>query len=255
MLTAYDAVMTKAIEAAGADLILVGDSLGRAVLGYDSENEVTLGDMIHHSKAVLRARTSIPVIVDLPANTYQSPEQALASAEAVLATGADYIKLEGPHLQTIAALNEAGVRVVSHLGYTPQTPVEGSKVVGKELHSATALLEECLAVEKAGAKMLVIEMVPREVAKTISEALDIAVIGIGSGPDTDGQVLVSTDMWGDHDVNFKFLQSFGQLKGAREQACRDYGEAVRNKAYPSDGHSFHLKRSDLPAWQAEHPSR
>lgn len=255
MLTAYDAVMTKAIECAGADLILVGDSLGRAVLGYDSENEVTLEDMIHHSRAVLRARQSIPVIVDLPANTYHSPEQALASAEAVLATGADYIKLEGPHEDTIRALSEAGMAVVSHLGYTPQTPVEGSKVVGKELHSATALLEECRAVQQAGAVMLVIEMVPREVAKTISEALDIVVIGIGSGPDTDGQVLVSTDMWGDHDVNFKFLKSFGQLKGAREQACREYCDAVRKKAYPSDGHAFHLKKSDLPAWQAEHPSR
>jgi 3-methyl-2-oxobutanoate hydroxymethyltransferase len=252
MLTAYDAVMATSIEDAGADLILVGDSLGRAVLGYDSEMEVTLGDMLHHGKAVLRARRSCPVIIDLPAKTYETPEQALLSAQAVMAIGADFVKIEGPLNDTITQLTQHNISVVAHLGYTPQTPVAGSKVVGKTLSSAESLLQECLDVEGAGAQMLVIEMVPREVAKVITEQLSIPVIGIGCGPDTDGQVLVSTDMWGDHDASFKFLKSFGNLKEQRTQACKAYADAVRSRRYPSDANAFHIKKSECETWLEQH---
>jgi len=253
MLTAYDAIMTRAIEDGDGDLILVGDSLGRAVLGYDSENEVSLDDMIHHARAVLRKRTRCPVIVDLPFNTYNNPDQALASAKKVHAIGCDAIKLEGPLSESISTISKSGIPVVAHLGYTPQTaPSEGSKVVGKNLEQARQLLEDCLLIENAGACMLVIEMVPREVAKVITEKISIPVIGIGSGPDCDGQVLVTTDMWGDHPVAFKFLKSFGSLLDNRTKACRSYAEEVRTGAFPSDKNSFHIKQAEKEAWLKQH---
>ena len=253
MLTAYDAIMAHAIEEGGGDLILVGDSLGRAVLGYDSENEVSLDDMIHHARAVMRKRTRCPVIVDLPFDTYNSPDQALASAQKVHSIGCDAVKLEGPLNEVIRNLSQNGIPVVSHLGYTPQTAsAEGSKVVGKDLEQAEELLAASLQVQNAGACMLVIEMVPREVAKVISNELDIPVIGIGSGPDCDGQVLVTTDMWGDHQVNFKFLASFGNLLENRTDACRAYTQAVRSGKFPADDNSFHIKKTEKETWLKRH---
>lgn len=250
MLTAYDANMARAVEAGGADIILVGDSLGRAVLGYESENEVSLGDMIHHAQAVLRGRKQIPVIVDLPFQTYETKEQALDSAQKVMAIGADFIKLEGPLYETIGHLSQHAIPVIAHLGYTPQTAQAfSSKVVGNQLESAQNLLQQSLEVEKSGAKMLVIEMVPREVAQTIAQKLSIPVIGIGAGPDVDGQVLVTPDMWGENDVSFKFLQSFGELKEAKQKACADYAQAVRSGAFPKDENSFHIRSSDRETWK------
>jgi 3-methyl-2-oxobutanoate hydroxymethyltransferase len=255
MLTAYDANMARTVEAGGADLILVGDSLGRAALGYKSENEVSLDDMIHHAKAVLRARQNIPVIVDLPYQTYDLPDQALASAQKVLGTGADFVKLEGPLFDVIEHLSQKNIPVIAHLGYTPQTAdPQQSKVKGNRLDSADQLLKECLGVERAGAKMLVIEMVPREVAATIAQRLSIPVIGIGSGPDVDGQVLVTPDMWGENKAPFKFLEAFGDVGSAMREACSAYATAVRSKEYPEDRHSFHIKKDEKDAWlRLHHP--
>ena len=249
MLTAYDANMARAVEAGGADIILVGDSLGRAVLGYDSENEVSLDDMIHHAKAVLRARKNIPVIVDLPYQTYDQPDQALASAQKVMATGADFVKLEGPLFEVIEHLSQHDIPVIAHLGYTPQTADPNqSKVKGNRLETASELLRDCLGVESAGAKMLVIEMVPREVAATIAQKLSIPVIGIGSGPDVDGQVLVTPDMWGESKAPFKFLEVFGEVSVNKQDACLAYAKAVRAGRYPADEHSFHIKKDEKDAW-------
>lgn len=253
MLTAYDAIMAKAIEDGGGDLILVGDSLGRAVLGYDSENEVSLNDMIHHAKAVVRRRERCPIIVDLPFNTYNTPEEGLASAQKVFSIDCDAIKLEGVLPDIIRKIVSHNIPVVAHLGYTPQTgPTEGSKVIGKTLEQAEQLLLDARVVQDAGACMLVIEMVPREVSKIITESLNIPVIGIGSGPDCDGQVLVTTDMWGDHPVNFKFLNQFGQLLQNRTEACKAYSIAVKNQSFPSDSNSFHIKKSEKEAWMNLH---
>jgi 3-methyl-2-oxobutanoate hydroxymethyltransferase len=250
MLTAYDANMARAVETGGADIILVGDSLGRAVLGYQSENEVSLGDMIHHAKAVLRGRKSIPVIVDLPYQTYETPEQALSSAQKVLQTDAEFIKIEGPIFKTIHYLSQRGIPVVSHLGYTPQTAdaSKKSKVVGNRLQTAQELMKDCIKVEQSGASMLVLEMVPREVAKSITQKLNIPVIGIGSGPDVDGQVLVTPDMWGENDAPFKFLESFGSIGPSKKEACRAYRDAVKSQHFPTDAQSFHIKKSELADW-------
>ena len=253
MLTAYDANMTRAIETSGADFILVGDSLGRAVLGYQDENEVSLNDMIHHAKAVLRVRKAIPVIVDLPYNTYNTPDQALVSAGQVMATGANFVKLENPSLEVMSILRLNNIPVVAHLGYTPQTaPKSGSKVVGKDAGVAEKLLRDSLLVEQAGACMLVIEMVPREVSATMTRLCRIPVIGIGCGPDTDGQVLVTTDMWGENDAPFKFLRRFGQVFEGKTKACAEYAQAVRERNFPADENAFHMNKSELELWRARH---
>ena len=253
MLTAYDANMARAIEKSGADLILVGDSLGRAVLGYQDENEVSLDDMVHHAKAVLRGRKVIPVIVDLPYNTYNTPAQALESAQKVMATGADFIKLEGPLVEVITHLHQHHIPVIAHLGYTPQTASKtGSKVVGKDVSAAEKLLQDSLKVEQAGACMLVIEMVPREVSATIARKCKIPVIGIGCGPDTDGQVLVTPDMWGENEVSFKFLRQFGKILEQKTLACAAYAHAVRDRTFPADENAFHMNKSDLELWLKQH---
>jgi 3-methyl-2-oxobutanoate hydroxymethyltransferase len=251
MVTAYDAIMARDAEAAEVDFILVGDSLGRAILGYEGVNEVTLEDMIHHSKAVVRGCKKPQIISDLPDGSYEKPEQALASAKRLMATGVHAVKLEGPEYESIQLISENNIPLVAHLGYTPQTADRepgNKKVRAQTLQSAEDLLIQALGVQKAGAKMLVIEMVPREVAKGIAEKLDIPVIGIGSGPDVDGQVLVCTDLWGDHHFPFKFLKSFGDLQSERMKAISAYTQSVQEGSYPEDRHSFHIKKSDLNLW-------
>lgn len=251
MITAYDAIMARDAEAAKVDLILVGDSLGRAILGYEGVNEVTLSDMIHHSKAVVRGCSQPKIISDLPDGTYNSPGQALESARLLMNTGIHAVKLEGPLYESIELISENDIPLVAHLGYTPQTADQNpdNKKVRAQTHdSAKELLEQAFGVQAAGANMLVIEMVPREVAKGIAEKLDIPVIGIGSGPDVDGQVLVCTDLWGDHHFPFKFLKSFGDLQSERTKAIAAYTSAVQEGSYPEDRHSFHIKKSDLNLW-------
>lgn len=249
MLTAYDALMATEAEGGGADILLVGDSLGRAVLGYEDENEVSLQDMIHHSRAVMRGVKNIPVIADFPSDTYNDEEMALNSARALMHTGVDFVKLEGHLPEIVKHLTNHDIPVIGHLGYTPQTaPKQGSKIVGKTFETANTLLEQAKSLQQAGACGLVLEMVPREVSYTITFLLKIPVIGIGSGPDTDGQVLVITDMWGESDIEFKFLRKFGQVGFDRREAVRKYASAVREKVYPADSNSFHILKRERDMW-------
>lgn len=251
MVTAYDAIMSRDAVASGADLILVGDSLGRAILGYDGVNEVTLDDMTHHCKAVVRGNKSLPIIGDLPDGSYETPGMGLKSSQQLMTTGINTVKLEGPKYDIIKHITSNHIPVVAHLGYTPQTAdaeANPKKVRAQDLQTATELLEQSLKVQDAGACMLVIEMVPREVAKGIAESLSIPVIGIGSGPDVDGQVLVCTDLWGDHHFPFKFLKAFGDLQKNRTEALHNYSQAVKEGSYPEDRHSFHIKKSELSNW-------
>lgn len=253
MLTAYDALMARQVENGGADLILVGDSLGKAVLGYEGVEEVTLEDMVYHCKAVCRGRKSIPVIGDLPVNSYNTIEQALNSSQKILETGADFVKLEGFLPDTIRTLSNKKISVVAHLGHTPQTDhPTGSKVKANRIEAAEQLLQECIQLEKAGAVAIVLEMVAREAAKVISDSISIPVIGIGAGPDVDGQVLVVTDMWGESDVQFKFLEKFGQVEEHKTTAVQNYVNAVHQLNYPTDQNSFHLKKSELDTWLSKH---
>lgn len=242
MLTAYDALMARQLEEGGADWLLVGDSMGSAVLGYEGVAQVQLGDMLHHCAAVCRGRNKVPVIMDLPAGSYASTDQAVESAMLARQAGADAVKLEGCLPDTIKAISDSVLPVMAHLGYTPQTGKP--KVAAKDSDSARILFEEAKTVEAAGAVSLVVELVPREVSKQLCEALQIPVIGIGCGPDVDGQVLVTTDMWGDHDFNFKFLRKFARVNDLKLKAVREFVDAVRKGDYPSDGESFHMPKPE-----------
>ena len=200
VLTAYDYPTARLLDEAGVDILLVGDSLGNVVLGYPDSTFVTLDEMLHHTRAVARGAQRTPIIVDLPIHSYDTPEQAVANSRQLIEAGAHAVKLEGgvSHAARISAITGAGIPVMAHIGMLPQSVREegGYKVKGKTPEAAQLLLEDALAVEAAGAFSVVMELVKPEVARTVSTALRIPTIGIGSGPDCDGQVLVLHDLVG-----------------------------------------------------------
>jgi 3-methyl-2-oxobutanoate hydroxymethyltransferase len=199
-LTAYDYPTARLLDEAGIDVILVGDSLGMVVLGYDDTTEVTLDAMLHHTRAVARAVKHAVVVADLPIHTYSTPEQAVATAKALVAAGAQAVKLEGgvTHSTQIEAVVAAGIPLMAHIGMLPQSVREegGYKVKGRSAEAAEALLRDATAVESAGAFSVVLELVAAEPARQISDALQIPTIGIGSGEGCDGQILVTHDLIG-----------------------------------------------------------
>ena len=200
MLTAYDYPTARLLDEAGVDVLLVGDSLGMVVLGYPDTTLVTLAEMLHHTRAVARGTQRAAVVADLPIHTYDTPEQALANARQLMEAGADAVKLEGgaSHAAQIAAITGAGIPLVAHIGMLPQSVREegGYKIKGKTPEAAQLLMEDALAVEAAGACAVVMELVKPEAARAITAALRIPTIGIGSGADCDGQVLVIHDLAG-----------------------------------------------------------
>lgn len=240
MLTAYDALMASQAESGGADILLVGDSLGGAVLGCNGVSQVGLADMVHHGRAVLRGRRKVPVVIDMPFGTCATEPMAFASADKLMETGCEAVKIEGCVPGIIRKLKAKSVPVMAHLGYTPQSGEP--RIVGRDKDGAARLLDESRRLEDAGAFALVLELVPREASKAVAEALRIPVIGIGSGPDVDGQVLVITDMWGESGKDFKFLQRFGEIGKAKIAAVGSFAAAVRSGAFPSDANSFHMKK-------------
>ncbi|WP_078146752.1 3-methyl-2-oxobutanoate hydroxymethyltransferase [Exiguobacterium sp. HVEsp1] len=252
MLTAYDYPSAKLAESAGVDLILVGDSLGMVVLGYDSTIPVTMEDMLHHSKAVRRGAQHTFVVVDMPFASYHGDfDRTLQAASRLFQEGrADAIKLEGAGdvLQTIERLTQVGMPCVAHLGLTPQSVgvLEGYKVQGKSLEAAETLLQDSLAAERAGAKMLVLECVPHQLAKRIAEELTIPVIGIGAGADVDGQVLVYHDLlkYG-VDRLPKFVQAYADVNEVATDAIRSYVEETKNGHFPQERHTFTMDESLL----------
>lgn len=252
MLTAYDYPSAKLAESAGVDLILVGDSLGMVVLGYDSTIPVTMEDMLHHSKAVRRGAQHTFVVVDMPFASYHGDfDRTLQAASRLFQEGrADAIKLEGAGdvLQTIERLTQVGMPCVAHLGLTPQSVgvLEGYKVQGKSLEAAETLLQDSLAAERAGAKMLVLECVPHQLAKRIAEELMIPVIGIGAGADVDGQVLVYHDVlkYGVERLP-KFVQAYADVNEVATDAIRSYVKETKNGHFPQDRHTFTMDESLL----------
>jgi len=244
MLTAYDAVTARLFDAAGLDLLLVGDSIGNTMHGHATTLPVTLDDMIPPARAVARAAEHALVVVDLPFGTYEAgPEQALASAVRVMKeTGAAAVKLEGGHRSAaqIRALTDAGIPVVGHLGFTPQSEniLGGPRVQGRGDEAAEALCADALAVQEAGAVAVVLEMVPVEVAARATEILRIPTIGIGAGPRVDGQVLVWTDMAGMTDWSPRFARRFAEVGNLLRQAAQDYADEVRGGTFPDAAHSF-----------------
>jgi 3-methyl-2-oxobutanoate hydroxymethyltransferase len=199
-LTAYDYPTARLLDESGIDVLLVGDSLGMVVLGYDDTTEVTLAEMIHHTRAAARGVKRALLVADLPIHTYDNPAQAVATARALMAAGAQAVKLEGgvSHVPQIGAIIADGIPVMGHIGMLPQSVREegGYKVKGRTQSEAEALVRDGLAVEKAGVFSVVLEIVNPEAARQITEALEIPTIGIGSGEHCDGQILVTHDLIG-----------------------------------------------------------
>lgn len=245
MLTAYDYTTAKLLDEAGVDSILVGDSLGMVVLGYDDTLSVTMEDMIHHSAAVARGAKNALVITDMPFMSYQtSVYDAVANAGRLVKEGrAQAVKLEGgkEFCEHIRAIVNASIPVCAHIGLTPQSinAFGGFKVQGKGKEAAQRLLDEARAVEEAGAFAVVLECVPAKLAKKISESISIPTIGIGAGADCDGQVLVYQDMLAMYsDFKPKFVKQYAQVGGVMKDAFKQYISEVKSGAFPSDEHTF-----------------
>lgn len=252
MLTAYDYGTARFLDEAGIPLILVGDSLGMVVLGYDSTLPVTLDDMIHHTKAVARGAQNALIIADMPFMTYQtSPEDALRSAARFMQEGgAHAVKLEGGvrMAATVARLVETGIPVQGHIGLTPQSinQLGGYRVQGRSSKAAAQLVADAIALDQAGAFSIVLESVPAQLAKLITERVSAPTIGIGAGPQCDGQVLVLHDMLGLYpDFVPKHTKQYAHLGEAIKSAVHSYIQEVQEGAFPSAKESFTMDETVL----------
>ncbi|MBO5472514.1 MAG: 3-methyl-2-oxobutanoate hydroxymethyltransferase [Lachnospiraceae bacterium] len=247
MLTAYDYSTAKLINDAGINSILVGDSLGNVMLGYEDTISVTMEDMIHHTKAVSRGAKDALVVADMPFMSYQtSVYDAVVNAGRLMKEGrANAVKLEGGRevCPQIKAIVEAGIPVCAHIGLTPQSinALGGNKVQGKTEAAARKLLEDALAVQEAGAFAVVIEAVPEKLAALITEKLDIVTIGIGAGNGCDGQVLVYQDMLGMFsDFTPRFVKKYASLGELMTAAFQQYDEEVKSAAFPAAEHTYKM---------------
>ena len=252
MLTAYDYPMAHLVDEAGIDMILVGDSLGMVVLGYDSTVPVTMDEMIHHSKAARRGTKYALLVGDMPFGSYQvSKEDAVRNAVRFMKeAGCDAVKLEGGDevIDTTIAIVNAGIPVLGHLGLTPQTisKLGGFKIQGKSAEAARHLVEQAVKLERAGCFGIVLECVPDLVAKLIAEKLTIPVIGIGAGKYCDGQVLVLNDMVGLFDRFVpKFVKQYVNLSHSILEGVKKYKDEVENGTFPGAEHSFTIKEEEL----------
>ena len=247
MLTAYDYSTAKLVDEAGINSILVGDSLGMVMLGYEDTLSVTMEDMIHHTAAVARGAKNALVVGDMPFMSYEvSVEQAVINAGRLMKEGrANAVKLEGGVrvAEQIKAITKAGIPVCAHIGLTPQSvnAFGGFKVQGKTAEAAQQMVEDALAVQEAGAFAVVLECVPAKLAAIISEKLDIPTIGIGAGAGCDGQVLVYQDMLGMFsDYTPKFVKRFAEVGSVMIEAFANYIKEVQAETYPAEEHTFKI---------------
>lgn len=244
MLTCYDASFARTLDTAGVDLVLVGDSLGMVVQGQDSTLPVTVDDIVYHTACVARGLSRALLIADLPFQADATPERALDASVRCLQAGAGMVKLEGAgnKLEVIRFLSEREIPVCAHLGLTPQSVLRlgGYKVQGRDDRAAAKLREDALVVAEAGATLLVLECVPTPVAADITAAVAIPTIGIGAGPQCDGQVLVLHDMLGLNSGHRrpKFVKDFLAEGGSIQGAMRAFADAVRDGSFPDDAHSY-----------------
>jgi len=245
VVTAYDALFARIVEQAGIDVILVGDSLGVVVQGKPNTLSVTMEEMLYHTRLVAGTAQRSLVIGDMPFLSYQvNREEAVRNAGRFLQAGAHAVKLEGGAAvaDRVEAMANAGIPVIGHLGMTPQSVqlYGGYRVQGKGKDRAQQVLEDARALQAAGAAALVLEAIPAGLAKVVTEALTIPTIGIGAGPDCDGQVLVLYDLLGLFDEFVpKFVKPYGHLKGDALQALRRYKDEVEKGLFPSDSESYH----------------
>ena len=260
MLTAYDYTTAQMVDAAGVPLILVGDSLGMVVLGYSSTVPVTLDDMLHHAKAVVRGAQRALVVGDLPFLTYTTPEQALTSAGRMLQeAGCQAVKVEGGATVApiVGRLVTAGIPVMGHLGYTPQSEnTLGKRVQGRSLEAARQLLADALALEAAGAFAIVLELVPAELAQAITGRLRVPTIGIGAGAGCDGQVQVIHDLLGLYtDFVPKHARRYRTLADEIRAAATEYARDVQDGSFPSVEHAASMDQQIVDAAMDGHPAQ
>jgi len=246
MVTAYDAPGARIADEAGVDLILVGDSLAMVVLGYEDTLQVTVDDMVHHVAAVARAKPRPMIIGDLPWMSYHvSVEETVRNSAALVRAGAQAVKLEGgtKRLPMVQAILDAEIPVMGHIGLTPQSihALGGFKVQGKQADAAAALVEDAKALADAGCFSIVLEAVPDEVARMVTESVDVPTIGIGAGPWCDGQVLVFHDLLGLQDKLLpKFVRRYASLKTDAVAGMAAFADDVRTHRFPSADESYHL---------------
>ena len=246
MVSAYDALFARLSEEGGADMILVGDSLANVILGLDSTVPVTVEQMIHHGSAVRRGAKRALVVVDMPFMSYQvSTEDALRNAGRIMKeTNAHAVKVEGGDdalAATIHAMTRAGIPVMGHIGFTPQSvnTIGGYRVQGRAPGDQERLIDEAKRIEAAGAFSVVLELVPTAVAKAVTEAIGIPTVGIGAGADCDGQVLVLHDLLGLNDgFKPKFLLRYAEMAGDVRDAVKRFADDVKAGKYPDREHSF-----------------
>jgi 3-methyl-2-oxobutanoate hydroxymethyltransferase len=252
MVTAYDYSFASLVEKTGIEMILVGDSLGMVMLGYDSTLPVTMEDVIHHTMPVVRGAPSKHVVADMPFMSYQaSVEEAVRNTGKLIKEGgADSVKLEGgsDYAQTVKAIVRAGIPVMGHIGLTPQYALSlgGFKVQGKDAERAQELIDSALELERAGVFSIVLECIPSPLAKIITEKLTIPTIGIGAGPHCDGQVLVIHDLLGLYDKLLpKFVKRYAELGKSAIRALEEFADEVEKGKFPAPEHSFTMKEEEI----------
>lgn len=252
MLTAYDHALARLVEQAGVPVVLVGDSLGTVMLGYDSTVPVTMEDMLHHTRAVARATERCIVVADMPFMSYQaSADEAMANAGSLLRAGATAVKLEGGSAiaPLVRRMVGAGIPVMGHLGLTPQSVNQfgGHKVQGRTPAAAARIIGDARALEEAGAFAVVLETVPAPLARMVAERIAVPVIGIGAGPDCDAQVQVLHDLLGLYDDRrqFRHARRYAVLGEAVRGAVRAYVDEVETGAFPTEAESFPMEEATL----------
>lgn len=242
VIAAYDAIFARVINQAGIDAILVGDSLGMVLQGYDTTVPVSIEDMQYHTRCVSLGNSHSLIIADMPFMTYSSTSDAVSAARSLMQAGAHMIKMEGGQYlnNTISTLVAGGIPVCAHIGLTPQTvnTLGGYKVQGRGEAQAQHLVDEAIALEKAGAQIILMECVPPSVAKRVEAAVSVPTIGIGAGKDTTGQVLVLHDMLGLNSQPAKFVKNFMQDAESIQGALSNYHQAVISGTFPAPEHCF-----------------
>ncbi|RLI35324.1 3-methyl-2-oxobutanoate hydroxymethyltransferase [Candidatus Bathyarchaeota archaeon] len=239
MLTAYDYQMAKILDETGIDLILVGDSLGMVVLGYQNTKSVTMEDMIHHTRAVARGTKNTPIIGDMPIDSYNTVEDALENAKQLLEAGAHGVKIEGNRPLIVETLVKEGIPVMGHVGLLPQS-TDRFRLKGKKAMEAERILDDAIELDKMGVFAIVLECIPKSLAKKITETVNAPTIGIGAGIHCDGQVLVINDVLGfDEAFSPKYLKRYANIGREIRKAIVNFKDDVLNGKYPDEKHTYH----------------
>jgi 3-methyl-2-oxobutanoate hydroxymethyltransferase len=247
MLTCYDYPTALQQEAADVDIIFIGDSVGINILGYEGPQQVTMEDMLHHTRAVRRGVKKALLVSDMPYGAYATPDQAARNALRLAGAGAEAVKLEGGQevIGCVSRILAQGIPVIGHVGHTPQSREGGRAVFGDRAEEALAVFESARALTDAGIIAIVLECIPERVAEIITKALSVPTIGIGSGRSCDGQVLVAPDMLGWNRTPYRFVKYYADLAAVTRKAFSDYVADVKARRFPSDEHRFRIKGEEL----------